>query len=202
LVQIFVFTDCVIIAGTTKSRHNGSEEWTLLENVGIGKVIDVTELSGESNSTVLSYLLSLVCTQSILTDTSPLLELDLLPVDIKNLGESAVSESVSLEVLHLRVPPLDPTSNNELHKTWLSAFRQSSKLTLQSISILGGSTHTQGTDLDWDGPMPQRPFPKSPSLIARGDASSSPRRQEREEREWWSSCFHQVLREFQSRDAS
>ncbi|KAJ7666899.1 Dbl homology domain-containing protein, partial [Mycena polygramma] len=38
LVQVFVFTDCVVFAGTTKSRYNGSDEWTLLENVGIGRV--------------------------------------------------------------------------------------------------------------------------------------------------------------------
>ncbi|KAJ6516790.1 hypothetical protein C8R47DRAFT_405047 [Mycena vitilis] len=183
LVQVFVFTDCVVVASTAKSRYTGSDEWTLLENVGIGRVLAVTELLDESNS------------------EPPLLELDVLPADIKTLGESVVSENASLEVFHLRVPaPLNSTANNELRKTWVSAFRQSSKLTLRSISMLGGST--QGTDLDWDGPMsPQRPLPKSPSLIAHGD-SSNPQRQEREERGWWSSCFHQVLREFQSRDVS
>ncbi|KAJ7662017.1 hypothetical protein DFH06DRAFT_1397913 [Mycena polygramma] len=51
--KFFVFTDCVVVAGTTKSRSNGSDDWTLLENVGIGGVLAVTELLDESNSIAL-----------------------------------------------------------------------------------------------------------------------------------------------------
>ncbi|KAJ7485151.1 hypothetical protein B0H11DRAFT_2018302 [Mycena galericulata] len=188
LVQIFVFTDFVIVAGVSKSRYNGSEEWTLLENMGIAKVLGVTEDSDETNN------------------TSPLLVLDILPLDFKNLGQSVVSENASLKVLHLRVSPSESPSNiEELHKTWLDAFRQSLKLTLRSISIQGGCLLTANPDADVPQlSTTQRPLPKSPSFIAEihhGD-SSSPRRQEREERGWWSSCFRQVLREFQSRDTS
>lgn len=48
-IHVLVFTDCVVVAAS-KSRHNGSEEWTLLETVGIGRVLSVKEFSEESNS--------------------------------------------------------------------------------------------------------------------------------------------------------
>ncbi|KAJ7675488.1 hypothetical protein B0H17DRAFT_1207673 [Mycena rosella] len=84
LVQVFVFTDFVIVASVCKSRYDGSEEWALLDHIGIAKVLGVSELSGENSN------------------MPPLLELDVLPVDIKTL---VVSDSASLEILHLRVPP-------------------------------------------------------------------------------------------------
>ncbi|KAF7328884.1 DH domain-containing protein [Mycena venus] len=153
LVQIFVFTDCVVVARASKSHYNGSEEWKLIEKVGIGKILNVTEVSDDSNN------------------ISPLLELDVLPADLKNLGElGVISDCASLEVLHLRVPPSDLPSNHEdLYKTWLSAFQQSSRLTLRAISNLGGSTtQLQYTDLGgWDGqhpiPISQRSLPKTPN---------------------------------------
>ncbi|KAJ7747679.1 hypothetical protein DFH07DRAFT_923819, partial [Mycena maculata] len=179
LVQIFVFTDFVVIAGVCKSRYDGSEEWTLLNDIGIAKVLGVAEISDES--------------------LSPVLVLDILPLDIKNLGESIVSEGASFEVLHLRASPSPSDSSNkeDLHRAWLDAFRHSLMLTLRAISIPGGcllaaQAQTQDTHPDADAPT-QRSLPKSPSLIAeihQGD-SSSPRRQEREERGWWSLCFHQ-----------
>ncbi|KAJ7119637.1 hypothetical protein C8R44DRAFT_878049 [Mycena epipterygia] len=192
LVQVFVFTDFVLVAAVCKSRYSGTEEWTLLDNFGIAKVLGVAELSGETNN------------------ASPLLALDVLPLDIKNLGEGVVSESVSLEVLHLRVPALDLSSNKEeVHRTWFAAFQQSFKLTLRAISIPGGYlvAAQSNNDPDYDGPqqlpMSQRPLPKSPSLIAEiHGESSSPQRQEREERGWWSWRFRRVLGEFQSREAS
>ncbi|KAJ6558143.1 hypothetical protein B0H19DRAFT_129835 [Mycena capillaripes] len=52
LVQIFVFTDCVVVAAAVKSRHGESEEWSLLEDVGISRLLGVIELSNESNSIV------------------------------------------------------------------------------------------------------------------------------------------------------
>jgi hypothetical protein len=54
VVQVFVFTDFVVIAGLCKSRQNGPEDWTLLENIGISKVLGVTQLSGETDGTILS----------------------------------------------------------------------------------------------------------------------------------------------------
>ncbi|KAJ7471946.1 Dbl homology domain-containing protein [Mycena latifolia] len=181
LVQVFVFTDFVVVTAVCKSPH-GSEEWTLLDRVGIAKVLSVTELSCETNNHM-----------------PPLLELDILPLDLKNLDEGVVSESVSLEALRLRVPP--SSSQEELQRTWFAAFGQSAKLTLRTMSIPGSCLFAV-LDPEYDShqrSMSQRPLPKSPSLIAEirhGDSS----RQEREERGWWSACFHQVLREFQSRD--
>jgi hypothetical protein len=139
-----------------------------------------------------------VLTLAVVTDLSSLLALDLVPLDIKSLGEGVLSESASLEVLRLRVPL------SSKQEDWFAAFRQSAQLTLRSISISGGYlvAAPQGSDTDSDGPQSQRPLPKSPSLIAEYGDSSSPRRQEREERGWWSSCFHQVLTEFQARDVS
>ncbi|KAJ6491590.1 Dbl homology domain-containing protein [Mycena vulgaris] len=55
LVQVFIFTDFVVVTSVSKSRHYESEEWTLLENVGIAKVLGVTELPSQNNSAVLSF---------------------------------------------------------------------------------------------------------------------------------------------------
>ncbi|KAJ7117886.1 hypothetical protein C8R43DRAFT_1112682 [Mycena crocata] len=193
LVQVFIFTDMVVVARVCKSRcYNGSEEWSLLENTGVAKVLGVTEVPDETNK------------------ISPLLVVDLIPLDIKSSSQSVVSQNVPLEVLHLRVPTLDSsTSTEELYRTCLAALQRSLNLTLRSISIPGACLVTPpSADLDWSscsgGPMSQRHLPKSPSLIAeiRPGDSSGPTRQEREERGWWSSCFHQVLKEFQSRNVS
>ncbi|KAK7028337.1 DH domain-containing protein [Favolaschia claudopus] len=179
MVQTLVFTDCIVLARISGSQ--AEEEWTLMDNIGISKLLGVTEVSDESSG------------------GSTLLELDLLPTDIKSLDGNAVNlDHTTVDVLPLRVlPPASSSSSseNELHKTWLSAFQQSSRLTLRSLSIPGGSYQQ---DI-WDDPTSQRSLPKSPSLI---DSRGNSQNQERQERSWWSSCFRQVLRELQSRDAS
>ncbi|KAJ7086437.1 Dbl homology domain-containing protein [Mycena belliarum] len=187
LLQIFVFTDFLVLADVSKSRQNESEEWALLEKVGIGKVIGVAELPVDTNN------------------GSLVLELDILPLDIKNLGDGVITEGVSLEVLRLRVP--GSSTQEELHKTCSAALEKSAKLTVRSISTFPLPGEYADPDRDYDThqrSVSRRPLPKSPSLIAQnrpGDPSS-PRKQEREERGWWSACFHQVLKEFQTREVS
>ncbi|KAJ6510578.1 hypothetical protein C8R45DRAFT_1207478 [Mycena sanguinolenta] len=85
LLQIFVFTDCVVCARVSKSHHDGAEEWTLIENVGIGQILSVTELTDDPNN------------------TTPFLELDILPADLRNLGDSVNYQNASLEVFRLLV---------------------------------------------------------------------------------------------------
>jgi hypothetical protein len=54
LIQVFVFTDLVVITSVCRSRYEASEEWTLSENVGIVKVLGVTELSHETGAVSIS----------------------------------------------------------------------------------------------------------------------------------------------------
>ncbi|KAJ7074635.1 hypothetical protein C8F01DRAFT_1101271 [Mycena amicta] len=177
-VQVFVFTDLIVFASASrrKSRHaSAAEEWTLLENRGVVKLLGVTQPDDQS-------------------DPNPVFALEVIPLDLKRLEESSLSNNATLEIINLRVPS---NSSEELYKTWLSAFQQSSKLTVRALAL----PKNHSTDRAWQdsGSPPSSGLPKSPSLIAQGTV---PQKQEREEREWWSRCFHEVLREFQLRDVS
>ncbi|KAJ7207982.1 hypothetical protein GGX14DRAFT_455073 [Mycena pura] len=61
-VQVFVFSDCIVVATACKARHAGPEEWRLLDKIGIARVLDVTEISNETDSTVFALYSNLVLT--------------------------------------------------------------------------------------------------------------------------------------------
>lgn len=95
--------------------------------------------------------------------------------------------------------------------TWVSAFQRSQQATLRLLSLASqyGSVSSL-TDVELEVQQSAAsilasglPLPKSPSLqqdeIRRGESSST-RRQEREERGWWSLRFQQVLRDLQRQD--
>jgi hypothetical protein len=152
---------------------------------------------------------------------SPLIVLDILPVDVKNLDKGVIPQSASVKTIHLAIPKECPNPDSEedpaeetRRQTWLSAFQQCFQFTLRSLSVPSHSggypIHGPNVDLELDtrnsvlGLLASGlPLPKSPSVqfedVQRGQGCD-PRRQEREERGWWSLRFQQVLRELLRQD--
>ena len=151
---------------------------------------------------------------------SPLIILDILPVNVKNLDQGVIPQSASVKTIYLTIPRepsktrSEKDSIDETRQTWLSAFQQCFQSTLRSLSLPShsGGYPVQGpnVDLEFDtrhsvlGILASGlPLPKSPSVqlddVQRGQVSDA-RRQEREERGWWSLRFQQVLRELQRQD--
>lgn len=109
--------------------------------------------------------------------------------------------------------PLRP--DEKTRNSWISAFQQCFRFTLRSASLPSRSkSFVYDLQSDYDHDTQQTvfsllasglPLPKSPSAQLVDLQHGQPgdiRRQEREERGWWSLRFQQIFRELQRQDMS
>nr|GAT46209.1 predicted protein [Mycena chlorophos] len=176
-LQVFVFTDLIVLASASSHRPRhpsnavGAEEWTLLEVGGLVGVLSVSEQADPFDP------------------KSSVLVLEVVALDLKRPDEQpSVPANASLDTITFRVPSANSDSDSEdTLKNWLSAFQQSSKFTIRAISMPRKNSDALQDSLS---------LPKSPSLIAQGTAAH---KQEKEERDWWSGCFHEICAELRAR---
>lgn len=190
-----VFNDLVLLASPTSdtsSQHDRSmqmDSWVLLEGIGISRILQVKEDSGQ-------------------------IALDLLPVDLENIATGRIHDSAQVIMLTLSVPSvsssgmqLDIPSLSRLRHNWVSAFQECAEHTIRALSFPTQSgklaVPISGFSCDLD---PQSsvtsisesglPLPKSPSQQM-AEKTADAAQQEREARGWWALRFQQVLREMQ-----
>lgn len=166
-----------------------TDSWVLLEGIGISRILQVKEDSGQ-------------------------IVLDLLPVDSENITTGRIPDSGQVIMLALSVPlvsssgmQLDMPGLSRLRHNWLSAFQECAEHTIRALSFPTQSgklaVPIPGLACDRD---PQSsassilesglPLPKSPSQqMAENTADAA--QQEREARGWWALRFQQVLRGIQ-----
>jgi hypothetical protein len=194
-LYILVFNDLVLFASpvydpsTCHDREMPGDSWTLIEGIGISRVLKVTE------------------------DSSRII-LDLLPVDPENITTGRIPDSGQVISLSLTVPSvsssgaqLDTAGLSRLRQNWVSAFQECAGYTLCALSFPteSGKIAAPTPGLAWDN-NPQTsvsailasglPLPKSPSAQI-AEQGADPTEQEREARGWWGLRFQQVLREMQ-----
>ena len=191
-----VFNDLVLLASPTfdtgSHHHDRSmlvDSWSLLEGIGISRILQVKEDSGQ-------------------------IVLDLLPVDLENIATGRIPDSGQVIMLTLSVPSmsssglqLDTPTLSRLRHSWVSAFQECAEYTLRALSFptQSGKLAVPIPGLDW-GSDPRSsvsaildsglPLPKSPSTQM-AEKGGDPAQQEREARGWWALRFQQVLREMQ-----
>ena len=194
-LYILVFNDLVLFASPifdTSTRHDREmpgDSWSLIEGIGISRVLKVIEDSSQ-------------------------IVLDLLPVDPENIATGRIPDSGQVITLSLSVPSvssseaqLDMAGLSRLRNNWVSAFQECAGYTLRALSFPteSGKLAAPTPGLVWDS-KPQTsvsaivasglPLPKSPSAQM-AEQGADPTEQEREARGWWGLRFHQVLREMQ-----
>jgi serine/arginine repetitive matrix protein 2 len=153
-------------------------------------------------------------------DLGPEIALDLLPIEPSNLDTGVIPDSSSVTTIHLSLPSFGSSNNppdrdnGDVLQEWLPAFQQCFQFTLRSLSFPSPSglylVHGPNVDLEADTRESVMailnsglPIPKSPSIQMEDAELGYPedaRRQEREERGWWSLRFQQVLREMQRQE--
>ena len=190
-----VFNDLVLLASPIfdasgqNDRTIQVDSWGLLEGIGISRVLQVREDSGQ-------------------------IVLDLLPVDLENIATGRIPDSGQVIKLTLSVPStsssgmqLDTPSLSRLRHNWVSAFQECAEYTLRALSFptQSGKLAAPIPGLGWDGDPRSSvsailesgfPLPKSPSAQME-EKGADPAQQEREARGWWALRFQQVLREIQ-----
>ncbi|KIK64254.1 hypothetical protein GYMLUDRAFT_95107 [Collybiopsis luxurians FD-317 M1] len=200
-LSVLVFSDLVVLATTKFSpRENpqesqGSERWTLCEDIGVARVLGVEESSGHTPQD---------------DEGCSSIAVDLLPVEFDL--DRNVSCGTSVKTIQFELPAT--IASNPSRESWLSALRRSSQSTLRIIANPG----VMRTSGDIEGPnylleQDRRrilesiletglPLPKSPSLQLADESISiglgkrcDSTQMEREERGWWSLQFQQLLRE-------
>ena len=190
-----VFNDLVLFASPVydlSSRHDREipgDAWSLIEGIGISRVLRVTE------------------------DSSQII-LDLLPVDPENITTGSIPDSGQVITHSLTVPSVsssgaqsDTAGLSRLRQNWVSAFQECAGYTLRALSFPteSGKLAAPTPGLVWDN-NPQTsvsailasglPLPKSPSAQM-AEQGADPTEQEREARGWWGLRFQQVFREMQ-----
>jgi hypothetical protein len=192
-----VFNDLALFASPIydpSARHDREMpgySWSLIEGIGISRVLKVIEDSSQ-------------------------IVLDLLPVDLENIATGKIPDSGQVITLSLSVPSmsssgaqLDMAGLSRLRSNWVSAFQECAEYTLRALSFPteSGKLAAPTPGLVWDS-NPQTsvsailasglPLPKSPSTqMAEQQGAADPAEQEREARGWWGLRFQQVLREMQ-----
>ncbi|KAF9449227.1 hypothetical protein P691DRAFT_667934, partial [Macrolepiota fuliginosa MF-IS2] len=181
-----VLSDLVLI-GECVSGTSGY--YNLIDDLGLVRIFS-TEDYGEETS-ILEY--------NIVTNTvgAATATLEVIPVDSaeSNLGEM----TPRIERLHISLLDLalGASTSSDLNRDWLSALRYSANYTIQ-IWCRPWKAHKGGDDtaqvlasLVGSGlPLPRSPSGLIPHSNSREGGASI---QEREERGWWSICFHQVM---------
>lgn len=190
-----VFNDLVLFASPifdTSTRHDREmpgDSWSLIEGIGISRVLKVIEDSSQ-------------------------IVLNLLPVDPENIATGRIPDSGQVITLSLSIPSvsssevqLDMAGLSRLRNNWVSAFQECAGYTLRALSFPteSGKLAAPTPGFVWDS-KPQTsvsaivasglPLPKSPSAQM-AEQGADPTEQEREARGWWGLRFQQVLREMQ-----
>ncbi|KAF8641638.1 hypothetical protein AX16_009864 [Volvariella volvacea WC 439] len=204
-VQVFVFTDLLVLTTPTTVGDPQVDEWTLNEEFGVCRVYNVTEVQHDP----ISFLL------------------DVLPLDLANINEAFQHDSTRMRTVRLTLPASTPTSpstptpatitpglaqtspaDDTTRRSWLSAFRSCLHSTLR-LASLGRSDVTDLSSAARETVLSilssGLPLPKSPSMQQAEYHDGRPadvQRQEREQRGWWSLRFHQVLQELSRQDSS
>ncbi len=134
------------------------DSWSLIEGIGISRVLKVIEDSSQ-------------------------IVLDLLPVDLENIATGRIPDSGQVITLSLSIPPvsssgaqLDMADLSRLRHNWVSAFQECAEYTLRALSFPteSGKLTAPTPGLTWEtGNNPQTsvsaivtnglPLPKSPS---------------------------------------
>ncbi|KAF9018362.1 Dbl homology domain-containing protein [Hymenopellis radicata] len=168
-IHLFVFSDLLVSCVPLQDHQDSADGWALCEDIGITRILEVKD------------------------DTQQDIFLELLPVynpkDIHCKYIGALPLTAQLQQLKIRTQDKAP---------WLEALQHSARTTSPLLSIPMG--------LDYEDDRLQRtfvdslvesglPIPRSPSFQFEG----SDRRQEREERGWWSLRFREVLRDHLAR---
>ncbi|KAF9466836.1 hypothetical protein BDZ94DRAFT_1250917 [Collybia nuda] len=200
--QVFIFTDLMLLATQNSTLVPNNYEWSLLEGIGITRILGISEPPEQNSSENAVFVL----------DTLPIGKLNQCmseedgPVVTLRFLDPTIHHSLKLP----EKPHLDAKAN-----TWKSAFQQCFRFTLRSATLLSHSKG-YGYDLYSDREHDTQqtvfsllasglPLPKSPSVQLddfRHGQLVDIRKQEREERGWWSLRFQQVFRELQRQDTS
>jgi hypothetical protein len=192
-----VFNDLALFSSpiyNPSTRHDWEmpgDSWSLIEGIGISRVLKVIEDSSQ-------------------------IVLDLLPVDLENIATGRIPDSGQVITLSLSVPPVSPSGaqldvagSYRLRRNWVSAFQECAEYTLRALSFPteSGKLAAPAPGLIWDNNRQTSvsailasglPLPKSPSTQMAEQQGADPAEQEREARGWWGLRFQQVLREMQS----
>ncbi|KAG1743789.1 hypothetical protein EDB19DRAFT_540023 [Suillus lakei] len=197
-VQLFVFTDLIMMASAT-NHHDGSQRTSadlhILNDFGLSRILSVTDE----------------------TDRRSSISLDLVPLAAEELERGYVNSkgrvlTVSLSHGTSRSSVSEASMQCVVLKEWLVPLRQSCQHTLRSLSSPSVKSHLAHASKESEISQSVLsilasglPFPKSPSMqlhsVEQGQAGDT-EQQEREERGWWSLRFHEVLREIQRREVA
>ncbi|KAK0187281.1 hypothetical protein F5146DRAFT_985383 [Armillaria mellea] len=186
LLQLFVFTDLLVV---TIPTEDGSRN--LCEGISVVRILGIST-EGERSFSYLSFIIS-----SLFPEPS-MISLQVLPVTdltiLRSKSVDIVSSSAGIATIQVGTEP-------EERDRWVEALERCKNSTLRLMSIPLG--------LEYDDDRLQRtvvdslvasglPIPKSPSFQLIG----SEKRQEREERGWWSLRFREVLKDVVGRELS
>lgn len=181
-IHLFVFSDLLVSCVSLQDYQDATDGLALCEDIGITRILEVKD-DTEQGMDFPMFLTSFKA--DCLLDIS----LELLPIydykDIHCKYIGALPSTAQIQQLKIRMPD---------KAQWLVALQNSARTTSPLLSVPVG--------LDYEDDRLQRtfvdslvesglPMPRSPSFQFEG----SDRRQEREERGWWSLRFREVLRE-------
>ncbi|KAF8834263.1 hypothetical protein BDN67DRAFT_1072748 [Paxillus ammoniavirescens] len=191
-VEVFVFTDLVLLASPLDVDHHageGTEECSMepLEGFGLSRILSVLDE----------------------IDRRSCITLDLVPLTCQELEEGHVHSSGP--VVTIALSQCTSVGGRTGLGEWLPPFRQCCQYTLKSLSSLstkGFLVHGTTSEPEMQKPVLSilasgLPFPKSPSMqieeSQHGRVVDS-EQEEREERGWWSKRFHEVFFELSKQD--
>ncbi|KAG6917414.1 hypothetical protein DXG01_002683 [Tephrocybe rancida] len=205
LVQVFVFTDLLLLATQDPTSDSG-DGWTLLNHIGTTRILSVQPQEDPHGH------------DSDAGPDSPVtITLEVLSVDAQKLNNTPNHDldGSSVFLLHLELPPPRTDDNTEddaitSAREWQTALRRCQQFMLCSLAT-PTKNHDPQLDVAYDKHQAVfsllasgLPLPKSPSAqiadIQCGASDEAPMMQEREERGWWSLRFQQVFRELQRQD--
>ncbi|GLB42761.1 hypothetical protein LshimejAT787_1202100 [Lyophyllum shimeji] len=222
-VQVFVFTDLVLLAVPASTSNPGETDgWTLLKHIGTVRALDVQlEEQGSYGLHDDFPPLPVPNVPSVLAPGSTI-KVEALTVDLDKLNQPTTPDDGSVFLLRFAVPndihgddaaPPSSETKDSTTRSWMSAFRRSRKFTLVSLCTLSKkhdpqldtALETQQTVLGLLAsglPMPKSPSVQIADMRARAGGADGDREGEgeREERGWWSLRFQQVFRELQRQD--
>ncbi|KAG1824745.1 uncharacterized protein BJ212DRAFT_545251 [Suillus subaureus] len=197
-VQLFVFTDLIMMASAT-NHHDDSQRTSanlrILDDFGLSRILSVTDE----------------------TDRRSSISIDLVPLTAEELERGHANSkgqvlTVSLSHGTSRSSVSEASMQCAILKEWLGPLRQCCQHALRSLS--SPSVKNYLAHAPKESEISQSvlsilasglPFPKSPSMQLHGvelGQAGDAEQQEREERGWWSLRFHEVLREIQGREAA
>ncbi|KAG2136588.1 uncharacterized protein EDB93DRAFT_1330811 [Suillus bovinus] len=197
-VQLFVFTDLIMMASATihdDESKRSSANLCILDNFGLSRILSVTDE----------------------TDRRSSISLDLIPLTAEELERGHANSkgrvlTVSLSHGTSRSSVSEASMQCAVLKEWLVPLRQCCQHALRSLSSPSTKSHLAHASKESEISQSVLsilasglPFPKSPSMqlygVELGQAGDA-EQQEREERGWWSLRFHEVLREIQGREVA